>query len=195
MNNKLLLILSLLIAIGAGWFFGNNTKVEPPIKVAPPEVEYEATEINAVQTNDEGETEYEVNAKSLSHNNKTNKDELLDVTMDWQPTEGKKYQLTSGVTDLDQQTGELRMSGGFKLVSHAEGKDGKAVEPIIIVGDRLQGNTKLKQVRTDHPIKFKQGDNQFTAKGLVANLETGEYQFTGIEISFTPAERQDKPLF
>lgn len=191
MNNKIFFLIIVILLIGTGWFFGKNTSIESPIKVETPEVDYEATGIKAIQTNEQGETEYEVHAKSLNHNSTKNKDELIDVTMDWQPSKYKKYQLTSGLTDLNQKTGELNMSNGFKL----ESKQDKNSEPIIIVGDSLTGNTKLKQVKTDNPIKFQQGDNQFTANGMVANLDTGDYEFTGVEVSFMPSTHKEKSLF
>ncbi|MBS9779512.1 MAG: LPS export ABC transporter periplasmic protein LptC [Moraxellaceae bacterium] len=190
MKNKLLFAFAVLVAVIAGWFFGHKAKIEPPVKISAPEIDYEATDIQAVQTNEKGETEYEVNAKSLSHNNKTNKDELVDVTMDWQPNENSKYQITSGLSDFNQETGKITMSKGFKLVSKQEN-----AEPIVIVGESLTGNTKLKQVTSDKPIRFKQGDNQFQANGMKANLETGDYEFDHIQIDFNPSERFDEPLF
>ena len=66
MNTKVLIVLALIIAGIAGWFFQQQGKIEPPINIQASEVDYEATDIKAVQTNEQGETEYELNAESLS---------------------------------------------------------------------------------------------------------------------------------
>jgi lipopolysaccharide export system protein LptC len=75
-NTRVLVVLALIIAGIAGWFFQQQGKVTPPVKIEASEVDYEATDIKAVQTNEEGETEYELNADSLTHNPVTNQDEM-----------------------------------------------------------------------------------------------------------------------
>ncbi len=190
-KNKLLFILALIIVVGVSWFFGRNVDIEPPLDVATPEIDYQATEIQAVQTNAQGETEYQLNAKSLSHNNTTNKDELVDMTMDWNPSEIHHYRLTAGLTDFNQETGQLLMHEGFQLLSEPTAKG----DSINIHGKSLTANTHTKQLASTERIEFKQGDNQFTAQAMTANLATGEYEFQQVELEFEPSKRMDKPLF
>ena len=194
MNTRVLIILALIIAGIAGWFFQQQGKITPPVNIEASEVDYEATDIKAVQTNEEGETEYELNAESLTHNPVTNQDEMSGITMNWEPSDEQRYLIEAGNAAINQQTGELRLSGGFILVSE-EKAGAPDIEPIKITGQTLKGNTKSRQVYSDEAVKVEQGMNRFEASSMKANLETGEYEFGQVAVSFTPAERQDQALF
>ena len=193
MNTKVLIVLALIIAGIAGWFFQQQGKIEPPINIQASEVDYEATEIKAVQTNEQGETEYELNAESLTHNPKTNEDVMSGITMNWKPSAEQRYVIQSGTATINQESGDLHLYGGFSLVS--EDKASTDIEPIKVSGAALKGNTKSRQVYSDQPVKVEQGLNRFEAASMKANLETGEYEFGQVAVSFTPAKRQDKALF
>ena len=194
MNTRVLVIIALIIAGIAGWFFQQQGDVAPPVSMAPTDVDYEATEIKAVQTNDEGETEYELTAESLTHNPETNLDEMSGITMNWEPSAEQRYRIEAGTAAISQQTGELSLSGGFSLVSEGD-KGASEVEPIKVTGSILKGNTKSGKVYSDEPVQVVQGMNRFEASSMTANLETGEYEFGHVAVAFTPSERQDKALF
>ena len=194
MNTRVLVIIALIIAGIAGWFFQQQGDVAPPVSMAPTDVDYEATEIKAVQTNDEGETEYELTAESLTHNPETNLDEMSGITMNWEPSAEQRYRIEAGTAAISQETGELSLSGGFSLVSEGN-KDASEVEPIKVTGSTLKGNTKSGKVYSDEPVQVEQGMNRFEASSMTANLETGEYEFGHVAVAFTPSERQDKALF
>ncbi|WP_435980510.1 LPS export ABC transporter periplasmic protein LptC [Psychrobacter sp. DM4] len=193
MNTRVLIVLALIIAGIAGWFFQQQGEITPPVNIEATDVDYEATDIKAVQTNDEGETEYELSAESLIHNPETNQDEMSGITMDWQPSDEQRYMIEAGSAAINQQSGDLRLGGGFSLVS--EEKSASDIEPIKVTGQTLMGNTKSRQVYSNEPVKVEQGMNRFTASSMTANLETGEYEFGQVAVTFTPAERQDKALF
>lgn len=194
MNTRVLVIIALIIAGIAGWFFQQQGDVAPPVSMAPTDVDYEATEIKAVQTNDEGETEYELTAESLTHNPETNLDEMSGITMNWEPSAEQRYRIEAGTAAISQETGELSLSGGFSLVSEGD-KGASEVEPIKVTGSILKGNTKSGKVYSDEPVQVVQGMNRFEASSMTANLETGEYEFGHVAVAFTPSERQDKALF
>lgn len=194
MNTRVLIVLALIIAAIAGWFFQQQGKIEPPINIEASEVDYEATDIKAVQTNEQGETEYELNAESLTHNPKTNQDVMSGITMNWKPSDEQRYTIQSGTATVNQESGDLHLYGGFSLVS--EDKTASTdIEPIKVTGQALKGNTKSRQVYSDQPVKVEQGMNRFEASSMTANLETGEYEFGQVAVTFTPADRQDKALF
>lgn len=194
MNTRILIVLALIIAGIAGWFFQQQGKVSPPVSIEATDVDYEATDIKAVQTNDKGETEYELTAESLTHNPETNLDEMSGITMDWEPSTEQRYRIEAGSAAISQQTGELSLSGGFTLISEGN-KDAPDIAPIKVIGNTLKGNTKSGQVYSEEPVKIEQGMNRFEASSMTANLETGEYEFGQVAVAFTPAERQDKALF
>ena len=193
MNTKVLIVLALIIAGIAGWFFQQQGKIEPPINIEASEVDYEATDIKAVQTNEQGEMEYELNAESLIHDPKTNEDVMSGITMNWKPSDEQRYVIESGTATINQASGDLHLYGGFSLLS--EDKASTDVAPIKVTGAALKGNTKSRQVYSDQPVKVEQGLNRFEAASMKANLETGEYEFGQVAVSFTPAKRQDKALF
>ena len=194
MNTRVLIVLALILAGIAAWFFQQQGEISSPVTIQATDVDYEATDIKAVQTNDEGETEYELSADSLTHNPVTNKDEMKGITMNWEPSDEQRYRIEAGSAAISQQTGDMGLSGGFSLVS--EGKTGTSnVEPIKVTGATLKGNTKSGQVYSDEPVKVEQGMNRFEASSMKANLETGDYEFGKVAVAFTPAKRQDKALF
>lgn len=191
MNTRVLIVLALIIAGIAGWFFQQQGEIAPPVSMEATDVDYEATDIKAVQTNEKGETEYELTAKTLTHNPETNLDEMSGITMNWEPSAEQRYRIEAGSAAISQQTGELSLSGGFSLVSEGN----TDIEPIKVTGSILKGNTKSGQVYSDAPVKIEQGMNRFEASSMTANLETGEYEFGQVAVAFTPADRQDKALF
>lgn len=193
MNTRVLIVLALIIAGIAGWFFQQQGEITPPVSMEATDVDYEATDIKAVQTNEQGETEYELTAESLTHNPVTNLDEMSGITMNWEPSAEQRYRIEAGSAAISQQTGELSLSGGFTLIS--EGNPDKEVEPIKVTGSTLKGNTKSGQVYSEAPVKIEQGTNRFEAATMTANLETGDYEFGQVAVAFTPAQRQDKALF
>ena len=194
MNTRVLIVLALILAGIAAWFFQQQGEISSPVTIQATDVDYEATDIKAVQTNDEGKTEYELSAESLTHNPVTNKDEMKGITMNWEPSDEQRYRIEAGSAAISQQTGDMSLSGGFSLVS--EGKTGTSnVEPIKETGATLKGNTKSGQVYSDEPVKVEQGMNRFEASSMKANLETGDYEFGKVAVAFTPAKRQDKALF
>jgi len=193
-NTRVLIVLALIIAGLAGWFFKQQGEITPPVSMETSDVDYEATDIKAVQTNDKGETEYELTAESLTHNPQTNLDEMSGITMNWEPSPEQRYRIEAGSAAISQQTGELNLSGGFLLVS--EGKKGTSdIEPIKVTGNTLKGNTKSGKVYSEEPVKIEQGMNRFEASSMTANLETGDYEFGKVAVAFTPSDRQDKALF
>ncbi|WP_288995952.1 LPS export ABC transporter periplasmic protein LptC [uncultured Psychrobacter sp.] len=193
MNTRVLIVLALIIAGIAGWFFQQQGEITPPVSMEATDVDYKATDIKAVQTNEQGETEYELTAESLTHNPVTNLDEMSGITMNWEPSAEQRYRIEAGSAAISQQTGELSLSGGFTLIS--EGNPDKEVEPIKVTGSTLKGNTKSGQVYSEAPVKIEQGANRFEAATMTANLETGDYEFGQVAVAFTPAQRQDKALF
>lgn len=194
MNTRFLIVLALIIAGIAAWFFQQQGKVSPPIVIETSELDYEATDIKAVQTNEQGETEYELNADSLAHNPETNQDEMSGITMNWEPSAQQRYIIQAGTATINQQTGDINLFGDFTLVSEDK-TDSTDIEPIKVTGTALKGNTKTRQVYSEQPVKVEQGMNRFEAGSMTANLETGDYEFGNVAVTFTPAERQPKALF
>ena len=54
MNTRVLIVIALIIAALAGWFFKQQGEIAPPVNIEASDVDYEATDIKAVQTNEQG---------------------------------------------------------------------------------------------------------------------------------------------
>lgn len=191
MNMKILSVLGVMAIMVAGWFFYKEDVEIKPATPTAPDVSYEVTEIKAVQTNEEtGETEYVLTADSLVQNT-AGEDEMLGVVMNWQPPQGEKYAITAKRATLNQTTGELTLADGFTLT-----REGSANKPsLVIEGKALTGNTKTRTLSSNEPLTVRHGDDSFSAKGMNANLQAGEYEFVQIEVLYHAATRRDKPLF
>ena len=192
MNFRILAVLGVVAIAVATWFYYKaESEIKPAIPDAPTATSYEVSKIEAVQTNPEtGETEYTVVADSLVQN-ANGEDELVKATIDWQPPQGEKYALTAERATLDQNSGELNLKQGFRMVRAATADKAE----MVIVGNSLTGNTKSRVLQSAEPLTVTQGTDSFKAQGFQANLDTGEYEFHKIEVQFNAPKRQDKPLF
>ena len=180
----------MVIMVAAWFFYQEDPKIEPTVP-AKPDVSYEVTEIKAVQTNEEtGETEYTLTADSLVQN-ASGEDEMLGAVMNWQPPEGEKYSIEAKRAVLEQSTGDMALSDGFTLTREAVDNKPK----LVITGNKLSGNTKSRMLSSDEPLTVVNGEDRFKAQGFSANLQTGEYEFSKIEVLYTSAPTQDKSLF
>lgn len=180
----------MVIVVAAWFFYQEDPKIEPTVPTKP-DVSYEVTEIKAVQTNEEtGETEYTLTADSLVQN-ASGEDEMLGAVMNWQPPEGEKYSIEAKRAVLEQSTGDMALSDGFTLTREAVDNKPK----LVITGNKLSGNTKSRMLSSDEPLTVVNGEDRFKAQGFSANLQTGEYEFSKIEVLYNSAPRQDKSLF
>ena len=123
-------------------------------------MDYEATDIKAVQTNEQGETEYELNAESLRHDPNTNQDIMSGITMNWEPSAKQLYRIESGTATVNQET-ELHLYGGFSLASQDQQKTTKngGEAPITVTGEALRGNTQSKQVYSEQLVQVVHGQS------------------------------------
>lgn len=191
MNVRILSVLGVMALAVATWFFyKEDVEIKPAVPEAPV-ASYEVTEIKAVQTNPEtGETEYTMIADSLVQNAK-GEDELIKATINWQPPQGEKYTLTAERATLDQNSGDLALNQGFRMVREATADKAE----MVIVGNSLTGNTKSRLLQSAEPLTITQGSDSFRAQGFQVNLDSGDYEFHNIEVQFDAPKRQDKPLF
>lgn len=215
MNTRILIVLALVAILVASWFFYQHGQLDTPIAKPDPQIDFEATQIKAMQANDQGQTEYELIADRFVHNPQTDQDEMADIQMKWQPNADQAYQLVAGLASLDQTSGDMVLSGGFELTTlgtsnlpfennqlnaqsdqnSPKNQPKNAQKSLKITGNILKGNTKSKKIYSDQPIKIEQNGDEFVAQHFTADLQTGDYQFGVVEMTFLPEKRVDKPLF
>ena len=191
MNNKHFLRSPVLITRVAARIFHDVGELPQPVRISQNNVDTEVTDIQAMQTNDAGETEYQLQAESITRDEQTHLDGIQGLQMDWQPSGEQAYELTAQRATMNQQTGNLQISGGFQLMGLLPNGE----QHIVVVGDGLEGNSKDKLLTSHQPVKVSQGNHTFTAGTMQANLNTGEFEFGQIEVMFDPSPRQNKSLF
>lgn len=212
MNLKILSVLGVMILAVAAWFFYKEDVEIKPTTPATPDVSYEVQDIKAIQTNaTTGEVEYTLIAQSLTKNAQ-GEDVMLDADMHWQPTDADPIHLTATQARHSQETGELFFDEGFilsKQPKDAQNSETAEAKPnqdqanqdqndkpaLVIKGTSLMGNAKANTITSDEPVHITQGENEFMAQRLNANVQTGEYEFHQVQIEFNPPKRTDKPLF
>lgn len=191
MNNKYFFIIAILIAIMAVWIFKDVGEVKQPVSIRQTNVDAEVTDVQAIQTNEAGETEYQLQADSVIRDESSNLDRIQGLQIDWQPSTEQAYTLTAQQASMNQQTNRFEITGGFKLTGNLPNGE----KHIVMIGESLEGNSKDRLLTSQQPVKVSQADNTFTAQTMQANLNTGEFEFGQIEVVFTPSLRQDKALF
>lgn len=222
MNLKIFSVLGMMVLAVAVWFFYKEDVKVKPATPATPDVSYEVEDIKAIQTNaTTGEVEYTLTAQSLTKNAQ-GEDVMVEADMFWQPTDADPIHLTASQARHTQETGELFFDEGFILSRQPRSDENSEPQPdpadttaqasepnqntktqstpnakpaLIIKGTSLAGNTKANTITSDEPIHVTQGENEFMAQRLHANVQTGEYEFHQVQIEFNPPQRNDKPLF
>lgn len=191
MHTKIFAVFALALVGVVGWYyFSQNQPIITPT-LSTPNIHSQVSKIHAIQTHaDTGEIEYQLTANALVQNAQGN-DELQEVIMHWTPTAHDHYTIVAKVATLTKKTGDFVFGQGFILTHHAN-----AMQPALVIsGNTLTGNTKTKLISSQSPLNITQGDNQFTAKQLQADLKTGDYDFYDIHMQFAAPVRTDKPLF
>lgn len=192
MNGKILLTLLLIGALIVFWFFYNNRPDNIAIAKPDANIQSEVSDISASQTNPEtGKIEYTLTAKSLIQN-QAGQNEFKQMSMTWTPPSGEVYEIQSGTAILDNQTGGMMLSDG--VVFHKKSSTPEQ-QPITMTCDGLLGNTKLRQIQSLSPIHITQGEHEFDAQGVKADLNSGDYEFLQIITEFKPPIHNHQALF
>lgn len=198
MKTRWLFLVAIVVIVLASWVFSRHGDVQPSLATDTQRIDYAAEKIQAVQTNDDGDTEYTLMAQSLVHDSNSDEDVLLGLQMNWKPATNQHYKLLADEAVINQETGNMRLSKQFEFISMNTGANGNQAanqQELHIQGQELRGNTKQQQLSSQQPVRVKQGDSQFTASSMQIDLSTGEYEFTQVETIFVPSVQKNVPLF
>lgn len=197
MNTRVLLIFALLVAILASWLYKEQGSLDNPLAISASNIEYEATDINALQTSTTGDVAYLLKADKLTHYTNTDTDTLENVRLDWRSSQHQRVKLQAMLASINQRSGEVQLSQDVVLSSQNlnDNSDASAFIPLILSAKTINGNLQQQTLYSQQPVMVKQGDNRFEANGFTSNLQTGEYEFEKVAVTFQPPVRQDVPLF
>lgn len=184
MSTKALMILSLIFIIIAGYFYASNDASLGKLNLKPSDIDYQASQVNALQTDQQGNINYRLKADSITHYQNAKIAVMTNPTILWRTANQKQIQLNAQQAQLDETSQMAQLSG--KVLMTSQSADDASPAVIKLMGQDFVGNLNTKQVSSAKPINVMQGNNQFSAKQLTANVETGDYQFEQVSMTFAP---------
>lgn len=196
MNTRFLFILSLLVTVFAVWFYRNQGELDSVINLSETNIEYEATDILAVQTNENGYAEYSLTADDLTHYAAENSDKMNGMTLNWRPNADRNVVVNADEATIYHEQSKVVMTNNV-LFSSRQSTDaqGDVKPPMKLVAEELIGDLKAKKVYSDKPIEVTQAENSFDSASFKADMSTGDYEFEQVAVTFMPPARNDQPVF
>ncbi|MCC3308167.1 LPS export ABC transporter periplasmic protein LptC [Psychrobacter sanguinis] len=195
MNTRFLFVISLLIAMFAVWFYRNQGDLDSVINMSTTNIEYEAADILAVQTNEDGIAEYSLTADNLTHYSDQNFDKLVAMKLNWRPNNTQNVTVNADEAVMYHEQSKVVMTNNVLFSSQANENGQVSKPPLKLVASELIGDLEQKKVFSNKPIKVTQAANSFESSKFVADMTTGDYEFSNIAVTFMPPARKDVPLF
>ena len=195
MNTRFLFVISLLIAMFAVWFYRNQGDLDSVINMSTTNIEYEAADILAVQTNEDGIAEYSLTADNLTHYSDQNFDKLVAMKLNWRPNNTQNVTVNADVAVMYHEQSKVVMTNNVLFSSQANDNGQVSKPPLKLVASELIGDLEQKKVFSNKPIKVTQAANSFESSKFVADMTTGNYEFSNVAVTFMPPARKDVPLF
>ena len=195
MNTRFLFVISLLIAMFAVWFYRNQGDLDSVINMSTTNIEYEAADILAVQTNEDGIAEYSLTADNLTHYSDQNFDKLVAMKLNWRPNNTQNVTVNADEAVMYHEQSKVVMTNNVLFSSQANDNGQVSKPPLKLVASELIGDLEQKKVFSNKPIKVTQAANSFESSKFMADMTTGDYEFSNVAVTFMPPARKDVPLF
>lgn len=195
MNNRFLFVIALLVAMFAVWFYRNQGELDEVLNLSSTNIEYEATDILAVQTNNEGVAEYSMTADNLIHYSDQNFDKLQAMNLNWRPSSSQSVMIKADEAILYHEQSKVVMTNNVLFSSQTDQQPERVKPPLKLVASELIGDLEQKKVTSEKPIEVTQAQNSFKSSSFEADMTTGDYQFSNVAVTFMPPDRKDVPLF
>ena len=195
MNTRFLFVISLLIAMFAVWFYRNQGDLDSVINMSTTNIEYEAADILAVQTNEDGIAEYSLTADNLTHYSDQNFDKLVAMKLNWRPNNTQNVTVNADEAVMYHEQSKVVMTNNVLFSSQANDNGQVSKPPLKLVASELIGDLEQKKVFSNKPIKVTQAANSFESSKFVADMTTGDYEFSDGAVTFMPPARKVVPVF
>jgi len=179
----------------AVWFYRNQGDLDSVINMSTPNIEYEAADILAVQTNEDGIAEYSLTADNLTHYSDQNFDKLVAMKLNWRPNNTQNVTVNADEAVMYHEKSKVDMTNNVLFSSQANDNGQVSKPPLKLVASELIGDLEQKKVFSNKPIKVTQAANSFESSKFVADMTTGDYEFSNVAVTFMPPARKDVPLF
>lgn len=186
MSTRALFILSLVLIIVAGYFYASNEASLIKLNLKPSDIDYQASQIDALQTNAQGDINYRLKAANVTHYQNAKTAVLTQPTITWRSDNQKQVKLTAQQAQLDETQQIAQLTGNVVMTSQS--LDQPQTPAIELTGQNFVGDLAQKKIVSEQPLTVKQGNGRFDAKQVVADAATGEYQFEQVSMTFNPAK-------
>lgn len=196
MSTKLLFFFGLLMIMTTAYFYASNNASLSKLSLKPSDIDYQASNIKALQTKEDGIVNYRLTAKGITHYQVARSAILDEANVTWQNAPTRQVNLTTKQALLDETRQIVTFKDGVHVQSQ-ELQSGSNTPTMSLKATNLLGNLTTKQLVTDEPVTVTQpiinadgtsaSENSFTANRMQADLTTGDYNFERVAMTFMPA--------
>lgn len=176
----MLLILGLVCIVVAGYFYNSGDNNFVNVNLKPSDIDYQATNIKATQTDNTGNIHYQMTATSVTHYQNAQTALLENPNIILYQGE-KQTELTAKKAVFDEKTQIVQLNESVKVVSKSPSNS-----PIDVKTEQLIGNLAEKTLISQDKIVVTQNGNRFNAGQMYADVAKGEYQFEQVAMTFLP---------
>ncbi|MBC7751745.1 MAG: LPS export ABC transporter periplasmic protein LptC [Candidatus Saccharibacteria bacterium] len=173
MSTRLLYLLAFgFISLAAIFYMFNREKTQPPI-ASHSEVDYSATNIVGLQTDDDGLIQNQIQADTLRHYPQGDRMELDRIASVWYKVGKPQTKLNADKGVSLQNNDKVILTGKVHVQqlatpSHAETN---------LYTTELNGYPKTKKVDTDMQVTVQSAKSKLVSQGVRADLNNGQYEF------------------
>lgn len=196
MSTKLLFFFGLLMIMTTAYFYASNNASLSKLSLKPSDIDYQASNIKALQTKEDGIVNYRLTAKGITHYQVARSAILDEANVTWQNGPNRQTTLLAKQALLDETRQIVTFKDGVHVQSQ-ELQSGSNTPTMSLKATNLLGNLTTKQLVTDEPVTVTQpiinadgtsaSENSFTANRMQADLTTGDYNFERVAMTFMPA--------
>lgn len=134
---------------------------------------YEAHDVVVRQMDAQGALQYEIEAASVTQLPRDGAIEAHDLTLHYDPPgkadPSRRWTLTAAAAQLPEASDVVKLIGRVLV----QGRVAQSPAPIRFQSEKLDYNLKTQDVASDAPFEMHWGGNQFTGRGLKANIKLG----------------------
>lgn len=196
MSTKLLFFFGLLMIMTTAYFYASNNASLSKLSLKPSDIDYQASNIKALQTKEDGIVNYRLTAKGITHYQVARSAILDEANVTWQNDPTRQTTLLAKQALLDETRQIVTFKDGVHVQSQ-ELQSGSNQPTMQLQATNLVGNLTTKQLITNEPVTVTQpiinadgtsaSENSFTANRMQADLTTGDYNFERVAMTFMPA--------
>lgn len=182
MSTRMLLILGLVCIMIAGYFYRSGDSTLVNLNLKPSDIDYQANNIKAIQTDDKGNIHYQMTATGVTHYQKAQTAILENPNITLYQG-NKQTLLTAGKATFNEKKQIAELTEQVKVTSNNVDN-----LPTVFKTEQLTGNLQQKTVVSNQKVLVNQNGNTFEAQTMLGNIATGDYQFERVAMTFLPVK-------